>query len=73
MIGNMIYYIDGLNDNRKARVIDKILVIEEMRKQKTQGQGAYGSGFASSTRYLCVNLDNQSISIIKPRQIKKIL
>lgn len=73
MIGNTIFYKDGCGDEQKARVLDKILVVEESPKKKARGEQAYNSGFASSTRYLVVNLITKRILTLTPTRITKVL
>jgi hypothetical protein len=72
MIGNQIKYMKN-STLTKGRVIDKILVAEELSKKKTRGEGAYGSGFASSTRYLVCDADKDTVSIIRPDCIVNVL
>ena len=70
MIGNTIVISSGTEN--KLRVIDKILVVEERRKDMARGEHYHNSGFGSSTRYLCLDLITKEILIIRPREIKKV-
>ena len=68
MIGNRI-----LVGEQRLRVIDKILVGQERRKDMARGPENMNTGFVSVTKYICVDLETQEVCTITPIRIKKIL
>lgn len=72
MIGNTIIFKDFNLNEVKARVIDKVMVAEDM--MENYKKEAYGeqSHYVGVTKYLCIGVKDNIIHLVIPNSVKKV-